>query len=158
MNKVFGLIIGLLAALGFVGHAAADYPVGTPTVTTSSSSPTAGSSVTLTANGFCANAVVVFTGGGKTLGQATASAAGSASLTITAPTTAGTFNVTATSSGTCSAVASLALSVQASGGSAIPVTGSDSGSGLQLGALAVGIGAALIGVASFRRRRTVAIA
>ena len=46
---------------------------------------TAGSSVTLTANGFCANAVVVFTAGGVTLGQATANASGSASITIPGP-------------------------------------------------------------------------
>ena len=37
MKKIVGLIIGLVATLGFVGTAAADYPTGTPTVTTSSS-------------------------------------------------------------------------------------------------------------------------
>ena len=157
MKKIIGLVIGLVATLGFVGTAAADYPVGVPTVTTSSSSPTAGSPVTLTATGFCANAVVVFSSGGTKLGQSTANASGSASLTITAPATAGTFNVTAASTGACVASASLALSVQApGGGAAIPATGSDTSSGLQLGALAVGLGAALIGFAGLKRRRPTA--
>lgn len=154
VKRIVSLIIGLVAAIGFVGNAAAAYPLGTPTVTTNNSSPTAGSQVTLTASGFCANTVVVFTGGGQTLGQTTTDASGSASITITAPQTTGTLTITATASGACSASASLSLTVRAPGGGAgIPATGSDSSSTLSYGLLAVGAGAGLIGFAGLKRRR-----
>ena len=72
-------------------------------------------------------------------------------IPFNAPTATGTFTVTATSSGACVTVASLALTVRAPAG-AIPATGSNASGGLQLGGIAIGIGAALIGLASFRRR------
>jgi hypothetical protein len=116
-----------------------------------------GVAVTVTVSGFCANSTVVFTGGGATLGQATSNASGAASLTFNAPTTAGTFVVTATSSGACVASASASLAVSAPS-TPIPATGSNSTQGLQFGALAIGAGVVLTGLASFRRRRHLAAA
>ena len=69
MKRIIGLIIGLVAALGFVGQANAYPPIKTATITTSNSSPAAGAPVTLTVNGFCPNATVTFSAGGVTLGE-----------------------------------------------------------------------------------------
>ena len=159
MKRVFGLIIGLVAALGFVGQAHAYPPAGLPSITTSSSSPTAGASITLTGNLFCPNTVVTFAANGVTLGQATSNAAGAATLVITAPSTAGPFVVTATAASPCVASATITLAVQAAGGTpgapggGIPETGSSTSSSLQYGAVAVGIGAALVAFAGLKRRR-----
>ena len=154
MKRIIGLIIGLVAALGFVGQANAYPPIKTATITTSNSSPAAGAPVTLTVNGFCANATVTFSAGGVTLGQATSDASGNASITIAAPTTVGAVVVTASTSGVCVSTASLTLTVRAPGG--IPATGSSSSSSLQYGGLAVGLGAALVAFAGFKRRRPTA--
>ena len=151
MKRAFVFIIGVLAALGIAGNAAADYPVGTPTVSSSSSSPTAGDSITLTANDFCPGATVVFSTGDTVLGQAIADGDGTATLVIPAPGTPGTYVITAASSGNCVASASLSITVRARGG--IPATGSDSSSTVGYALLAVGAGAALMAFAGLKRRR-----
>lgn len=158
MKRVLGLIIGVVAAFGFVGQAHAYPPAGLPSISTSSSSPTVGSSVTLTGNLFCPNTVVTFAANGVTLGQATSNAAGAATLVITAPSTAGPFVVTATAASPCVASATITLAVQAAGGTpgapgGIPETGSSTSSSLQYGAVAVGIGAALVAFTGLKRRR-----
>jgi LPXTG-motif cell wall-anchored protein len=100
--------------------------------------------------------MVDFTSGGVTLGTATTDSGGTADITLHAPTKAGTFIVTATSSGACVASASVAMSVLTQG-LPLPRTGSDTTvGGLLVGGVAVGAGAALIGLAAFRRRRLLA--
>jgi len=157
MNRGLGLPIAVAAVLWLgVASAAADYPVSAPTLVTSDATPTAGAPITLTVSGWCLSATVVFTTDGVTLGSATTDAAGTASITINAPTSAGAFDVTASSSGSCVASASVSMSV-VTPGPGLPRTGSGSTiSGLLLGAAAVGSGAALIGLAGLRRRRVVA--
>ena len=111
--------------------------------------------IDITVSGFCPSSSVVLDIDGTTVGGGTTDGSGSATITITAPTTAGTYTVTATASGECSDVASLAIVVTAGGG--LPSTGSNSTMpGLQIAIVAVLVGGALVGLASMRRRRSAA--
>lgn len=165
MKRVIAALVGLLAAVATVSPVAAGgYPPATPTVESSSSSPTAGSSITLTATGFCPGSTVTFTiSGVGTVGTSVADDSGSASVTIAAPATPGTYTVTASSTAPpsdptavadpCTDVAELEITVL-SAGPVLPGTGSNTTMpGLQIGIIAVLAGGALVGLATIRRRR-----
>lgn len=154
MKRLVGLVMGAAAVLGLgVSSVAADYPVGTAALTTTNGSPVVGEPITLTATNFPPGYLVTFTGG--TLGSAVANGVGTATITTNATTVVGSWVVTATCSLPCDRSATVTMNVRA--GSTIPRTGSDSTfSTLLLGALVVGAGGALIGLAALRRRRLVA--
>ena len=134
MKRIFGLVIGVTTVVGLgVGSAGAirlptPYPVGVPSLTASSGTPTAGTPITYSVTGFCpggapstclpvgpvttsagvapAGCTVVFTLGATTLGSVVATVAGVASLTVPAPAASGPATVTATSSAPCVGTAS----------------------------------------------------
>jgi hypothetical protein len=149
------VLISVLAILS-VPAAASAYPPAAPSISTSNSSPVAGSTFTLTANGFCPSANVTFTLGTTTVGTATANASGTASVTATAPATPGTYTATATSAGSCPATVTVTITVVAAAGPtttlALPPTGSNSTGSLLWGAsILVLVGLAIATVATRRR-------
>lgn len=162
MKRVIGVIVAMAAVLGFGLGSAAAYPVGGPTVTSDKAVYTAGAPATFTASGFTPGALVTFqieqtlgaasfsSAAFSPIGTATANASGVASLQTTAPTSVGTYTIRASSAD--GRFATNSIRVQAPGGG-IPETGSNTSSSLQFGALAVGIGAALVAFAGLKRRR-----
>ena len=63
MKRALGLLMACVAVVGFHAPAvSAVYPPGTPTVSSSSSSPLPGAQITLSAAGFCAGATGWVTG------------------------------------------------------------------------------------------------
>lgn len=164
MKRVFALVVGLFAAVLTVSPVAAGYPPATPTVASSSSTPTPGSSITLTASGFCPGSTITFAiSGVGTVGSGVADGSGAVSVTIAAPATPGTYTVTATATppgpdptaiaDPCADVADLEITVQ-SAGPVLPGTGSNSTMpGLQIALISVLAGGALVGLATVRRRR-----
>lgn len=163
MKRFVAVLIGVFAAVATVSPVAA-YPPATPTVESSSSTPTPGSSITLTASGFCPGSTVTFAiSGVGVVGTGVADGSGTVSVTVAAPATAGTYTVTATSTppapdptaigDPCEDVAELEITVQ-SAGPVLPGTGSNSTMpGLQIALVSVLVGAALVGLATVRRRR-----
>lgn len=127
------------------------YPPSAPIVTVDNSSPTPGSNITLTAQGFCPGTTINFTIGGVLAGSAVADASGKASLATEAPATTGTYVVVASSSAgaACTLTAQSSFAV----GAAIPGTGSNTQVPLQTAAIAVLAGVLLLAVATIRRRR-----
>lgn len=153
MKRMFGLLVGLVATLGFgAASVSAVYPDNPPTVVVDSSTPTVGSNVTLTFDSFCPGDTITISIGGNVLGSVVADANGEATFTFPAPSPAGTYVITATGTDCPDTVASLTIAVRAPG--SIPVTGSGStSSGLELGAFAVVAGVGMVGIAGIRRRR-----
>ena len=159
MKRTIVVLISVLAILA-VPITASAYPPAAPTLGTSASSPVAGSTFTLTANGFCPSANVTFTIGTTTVGTAIANASGTASITATAPAAPGTYTATATSAGTCPATASVTITVAAAGPTttlALPPTGSSStGPLLWAASILVLVGLAIAVVAARRRSHALA--
>ncbi len=153
MKRVLGILVGILAMMTFVPNAVhADYPPGSATVSTSDGNPPPGGPLTLSAAGFCAGANVTFSINGTIVGTAIAGADGKASIVTTAPTTPGTFTVVAsTDFKTCPLTAQASLSVALPAVN-LPVTGTDSSTGLRIGGLALLLGVGLVTVAATRRR------
>lgn len=162
MKRFVAVLVGVLATVATAAPVAAAYPPDTPTVESSSSTPTPGSSITLTASGFCPGSTVTFEiSGVGVVGTDVADGGGTASITIAAPATPGTYTITATSTGPssdvladpCSDVAELEITVQ-SAGPVLPGTGSNTTMpGLQIALVSVLMGGALVGLAAVRRRR-----
>jgi len=153
MKRIVGAVIALVATLGFGAAIAAAYPVGDPEITVSDSSPLPGGQLTVNASEFCAGDTVTLTivPDGSEVGQLTADGNGNVAFVITAPAAVGTYVLTASGTNCRDTFASSTINVVQPGG--IPRTGNDSGSTLQLGAIVVAAGAALLGVAALRRRR-----
>jgi len=154
MKRIFGLVVALAATVGLgASVASAIYPDNPPSATVDSSSPTAGAPVTVIFSNFCPNDTLTVKLGSTVVGTVKADATGVATFTGPAPTTTGTYTFSATGTACPTLVASLSISVVAPAGG-IPATGSGSTSaGLEFGAVAVAVGAGMIGVAAIRRRR-----
>ncbi len=155
MKRIFVLVVGVLATIGFgAAVASADYGTANPSVTVSSSSPAPGASVTVGFGSFCPGDTINITVGSTVVGTVVADGQGNASFVISAPTAVGTYAVSGTGTTCPSLTASAFITVLAPVG-ALPATGSSSTSaGLGLGVLAVAAGVCMIGVAGIRRRRT----
>jgi hypothetical protein len=160
VKRAIVVLISVLAILA-VPITASAYPPAAPTLGTSASSPVAGGTFTLTANGFCPGASVTFTIGTTTVGTATANASGTATITATAPAAPGTYTATATSAGNCPATATVTITVVAAAGPtttvALPPTGSSStGPLLWAASILVLVGLAIAVVAARRRSHALA--
>jgi len=153
MNRFIGVMIGLVATLGFGASVASAYPVGEPELTVSNSSPPPGGQLTVNASGFCPGKTVTLTiaPNGAVVDELTANQDGNVSFVMSAPAAVGTYVLTAIGTNCPGSTASSSINVVRRGG--IPSTGSDSGSTLRLGVIAVSVGASLLGVAALRRRR-----
>jgi len=153
MKRIVGVVMCLVATLGFGAAMASAYPVGDPEVTVSDSSPRPGAQLTVNASDFCAGDTVTLTivPDGSEVGELTADVNGNVSFVINAPAAVGTYVLTANGTNCRDTVASSSITVVQPGG--IPSTGNDSGNTLQLGAIVVAAGAGLLGVAALRRRR-----
>jgi LPXTG-motif cell wall-anchored protein len=122
---------------------------GGATLTVSNPAPACGSPVTLTGTGFKPNAPVTLTQeGGGTIGTATTDANGTFSFvwTIAEPCTAGTVVIQA-SDGTTVLSVSITIggtTVQTTGTTTLPRTGSDNGNLLRAGILLVAAGGLLV--------------
>ena len=155
MKRLLVAFVGLLASVAIAAPVSAGYPPGSPTVESSSGTPAPGASIDIHLTGFCPSSSVVLDIDGTTVGGGATNGSGSVTITIAAPSTAGTHTITATASGDCTDVASLAIVVTAGGG--LPTTGSNTTMpGLQIAIVAVLVGGALVGLASMRRRRSAA--
>lgn len=179
-NLVVALAVSLVVlGSGSVAEAIIYPPGDAPQVESSASVVQPGGSTTITTTGFhfCqsetdpGSALVTFTitppgGGTPTILTAVADAEGVATVTFTVPVggPAGTWTIVATSDGCADASSSFQVSTGGTGGGngngngsgGIPVTGSDLGSTLRAGALALVLGAGLVVVAIRRRRRAAA--
>jgi hypothetical protein len=161
MRKLAVLLMGLL--IGAVGVAApvaaSPYPPNGATLTTSSSSPLPGGRITITAEGFCPGSTVELAikgpgsdGPTQPIGSYVADGTGKVIVEIDAPLTPGSYQIIATSNGPgqeCAKSLSIPIRVRQQG---TPGTGSDSGTLLLAGLVAVGVGGALVLVARLRRR------
>jgi LPXTG-motif cell wall-anchored protein len=172
MKRILGALMGavVLLAVPTAIHATG-YGVVPPTLTASNANPQAGAPETYTASGFDPGSTVTFTITGDstvTIGAALANAAGVAVIDDTAPPQPGVYTVTATSGAKSSSTVitvsggevganppgtnPAAPGVPNDGADGLPATGTDTVNWLQVG-LALGLtGAALLGVATYRRR------
>ena len=158
MRRVFAAALALASTVGFGAATvhAESYPPGGPDIAVPNSTPEPGDTFDVDLDGYCPNDVVnlVLSGpdGDIDLGTVTVDGSGTASFPFTAPDKAGSYTIAGTGTDCPSYVASIGIVVSVD----IPHAGSDSQSGLMLGAGAVGIGALLVGVAAVRRRRPAA--
>jgi len=148
-----------------------DYPPAGETVTVSDPTPAPGQSVTVTASGFLPGETVVFTlstveifsapgagvllaqTGETALGSDVADASGTASITFNAPTTPGRYLIRATGQTSGASATTIITVGTAAAGGGLPFTGSDLGTLVVPGVVAIGAGALLIAVATRRRRQ-----
>lgn len=154
MRRNLVLICAAVAAFGMPALAAADGPyTGPPDVNVDDPSAGPGQSLTVTLTGFLPGEIIdiVISCGGSP--SVTADISGAATITVTAPGSAGTCNVTGTGRTTGRTdVASFVVSLPPP----IPPTGTNADTALTLGLQITALGAALVGVAAVRRRRTAA--
>lgn len=158
MRRVFASALVLASTVGFGAATvhAESYPPGGPAIAVPNSTPAPGESFNISLTGYCAdddvNLVLSGPGGDVDLGTVTVDGSGVATFPFTAPPTAGSYTIAGTGTDCPLYVASLGIVVSVD----IPSAGSDSQSGLMLGAGAVGAGALLVGIAAVRRRRPAA--
>ena len=153
MKRIAVALMATAAVLSFGSGVSAQeenpaYPIPpAPTVSLSTSSPTAGAQFTVTANGCPAGATATFEFQGQT-------ASGSTQATFTAPTAAGTYAGSVTCGGT---TVSFSVNVAPTAGT-IPATGGGSSSGTttSIAGMLLVAGVGMFGVAQFRRRQAIA--